>query len=124
MSAQNCTCRPFYAAGSTRDLYTAPLGFAWVSDCPAHGPASAWFKKQGQPAPDQLHADGPRPPKGPTRRSSFVVSPPAQHEFRVLGGERPSGARAAAKAAYEQAGIEMERRAQAARDRRAAKSPR
>ena len=36
-------------------------------------------------------------------KPTFIVSPPAQKEFRVLGGTRPSGANAIARAALEAA---------------------
>ena len=46
-------------------------------------------------------------------RPKFEVSPPAQHEFRVLGGQRPAGEAAIARAALDHA--------RAARDKRDAK---
>jgi hypothetical protein len=37
-------------------------------------------------------------------QSKFVVSHPAQRDYRVLGGDRPSGASDAARSAWDQAG--------------------
>jgi hypothetical protein len=122
MNSRNCTCIPFFREGQTRDTYSLPIGFAWAAGCPAHGAGTAWHKHHGQPEADSLHSDGPRPPGRPERKSSFVVSHPAQHDFIVLGGERPSGARAAAQAALDKVRADQERRARAARERRAARS--
>jgi hypothetical protein len=124
MNARNCTCIAFYRQGLPRDAYSVPVGFAWVAQCPAHGRGTAWYKRVGEPAADQLHSDGPLPPKRPIRKSSFVVSPPAQHDFIVLGGERPHGERAAAQAALDKVRSDQEHRAAARRDRAQAKPPR
>lgn len=119
---RNCICTPFFRQGTPRNTYSVPIGFAWVADCPAHGRETAWYKRAGEPAADQLHSDGPLPPKRPARKSPFVVSPPAQRDFIVLGGERPHGERAAAQAAMDKVQADRERRLRAARDRRAARS--
>lgn len=37
-------------------------------------------------------------------QSKFVVSHPAQRDYRVLGGDRPSGASQAARSAWDKAG--------------------
>jgi hypothetical protein len=36
-------------------------------------------------------------------KSKFTVSPPAQHEFRILGGTRPNGSEALVREALEAA---------------------
>ena len=57
-------------------------------------------------------------------KSKFTISPPAQTDFRVLGGTRPSGADTLARAALNQAHeqrLNREERAAARRDARNAK---
>ena len=55
-------------------------------------------------------------------KSKFVVSPVAQHEFRVLGGGRPTGANERARAALELAHAESLAREQARQERAAARA--
>ena len=100
-----CSCEAYFSQPGAD-----PVGLRWNENCPEHGRTSSWFRARSR-------VDGrvvlPTLPLAPSRgpaKPRFVVSHPAQHEFRVLGGERPNGSAALAQAAWDKAGQARARR--------------